>query len=209
MVSRLPFVASVPLVLASNVLSGCGGAVATESNPPVVDAGSAAQGSLDCEWLTGENCWNAMASEIASCVRPDRPFGKFSSDRQSCTYDDGRRISFGVAPPVSLDVSFRLAFSITRADGECLRVEELPQRQVRVTTPTRTVIVDYTNNPLQLTVTCPNAERFVLYDRQSLECNGNPTEGPWIGKTWGSPGGSFQADLTGAGLMPELMFLCE
>ena len=85
--------------------TGCGGGGPTSDAGPGNDAaadvaarndgGNDAVGTvaIDCDWLTGDNCWKTTGSQAIACLPSPAETGTLSADNTSCTYASGLRSS--------------------------------------------------------------------------------------------------------------------
>jgi hypothetical protein len=190
----------------------CGGAVVSESSdadagaiappPPPFDASGEA-GVLDCSWMDGPNCWNALLPMLSSCVNTTQRFGTFSADRMTCTYDDGTTIKFDAPVPKqpSVDKADLWNLTIEKGGRTCLRLEEPAFGAMWLTTSAGlfTATADPTAE-----VTCPDGTYFTA-PTIPVCAHLFPSASP----AWAEPDGRTQLELTGPAHMPLTLFDCQ
>jgi hypothetical protein len=185
---------SVRALAAGLVCAACGGKTASSGKPAQV---------LDCTWLTGPNCWQAILPSVDSCVAASSATGTFSPDRTTCTYADGTVVSF--ASPVPMDPSsYLFDFTVSHAGATCLTVEQPSGLQMSLTSAGGTIsYFETTSTTGDYGVTCPDGTRF--------ENRGVPPACPafFPGIATNALGTQVQLELTGAGIVPTTIFACQ
>jgi len=144
--------------------AGSGNDAATDvaSNDGGNDGGNDAVGTavIDCDWLTGDNCWKTTGSQAIACLPPPAETGTLSADNTSCTYASGIRVTF--AAPIVLPVPDGPTwnFTVTGANGEaCLHFEQSTAQGMKLVVAGQTAQETIVGG-VDLTVTCPDGVRY-------------------------------------------------
>jgi hypothetical protein len=141
------------------------GCVATKDVP---DAGT-----LNCEFLTGDNCWRASVAAVLGCLPPSTERGTFGVDGESCVYPSGTTITFaepvrltGGAAPSGLSPKF----TIENADTQCLQADVASGMAV-LTSPLGTVRIGQGPMAGTRTLTCPDGTSYIGSAEELATCD--------------------------------------
>jgi len=184
----------------------CGGQVApSDDQAPAVDAAVIEGSTLDCSWLTTDNCWSRTFAAARACAPGDAKTGVFSSDRTTCDYADGMHVTFDRPVPTGVDSDpygyEAVGFEITRGGTLCIGVENPSLTTMVVKSPSGTVTVDSQD---QLVVTCPDGSRFVSNGDFTACMNAFL---PGINLAWGDR--MYEASATGTNAPAFTLFECQ
>ncbi|HET7784767.1 MAG TPA: hypothetical protein VFL36_02250 [Myxococcales bacterium] len=118
----------------------------------------AGAGSLDCAWLSEQNCWKTTLAAASSCLPDAGDTGTFAADRASCTYTAGAQIVFTDPVPAPPPSSQRWNFTMLSGAGGCIKLEQPADGNSRVTTQAGTVVLGPPGG--DEVVTCPDGTRY-------------------------------------------------
>jgi len=151
-------------------------------------------GTLDCDWLAGDNCWKTTASPAASCLPSPSERGTFSADRRTCTYATGPVVTF--TPALTLPVPNSGAvwnFAVANGATPCLSYKEDAGRAMTLTVMGQT----FTESPAGtgLNVKCPDGTSVGTSNALPLlSCPGG-TFGGFPGIAWAGTDTSLSVGL--------------
>lgn len=98
---------------------------------------------LTCEILSDpSNCWATAAAAARACLPAGSAAqaGLLSTDRASCLFADGTRITFDAPLPDRTQELERLAFTIEQGTFECARFVDTFGNRMELTADERTVV---------------------------------------------------------------------
>jgi hypothetical protein len=117
-------------------------------------------GSLDCAWLTGDNCWKSTTSAAQSCLPASDAQGTFSADNATCTYATGHVVTF--TPPLTLPLPDDPTWNFTvAASGQtCLHYEQKANGDLSLTVGNQT-FTEGASGAMGVRFTCPDGTSYV------------------------------------------------
>ena len=119
------------------------------------NGGGGETSTLTCAWLQGDNCWTEMLG-TRERVHGSRA-GALATDRASCSYASGARVTFASAVPVSVqDYDWR--FDVRNGATLCVGLEEDGDNFAVQTTDGKLSYEVTDGNGVR--ITCPNGARF-------------------------------------------------
>ena len=144
-------------------------------------SGNGSGGTLDCTWVDGDNCYKTtLAAAMCMDVAGDggAPSGVLSADGSTCTYANGKVVTFN--PPITLPIpnSSTWSFTITMNGAMCMQYHTAPDQGFQLTTSAGTVSESEAH---ALTISCPNGTSYSTSGPASLgllKCEGGLTELP-------------------------------
>lgn len=161
--------------------------------------GSSSSGqSLDCAYLTGDNCWKATASGAAACLPAQSEVGTLSADGKTCTYASGAVVTFA-APlvlPLPEGSTPSWNFTVTGADGQsCLAYKDDASAGIALTVQGQTV-KEGPSGGLGIALTCPDGSRYSSSNAlQLLSCPDAGLLGGLPGEAWSGTDTSVSLSL--------------
>jgi hypothetical protein len=155
-------------------------------------------GTLDCAWLASDNCYKTTLAAAMCADAPGTPAGgTLSADGSTCTYANGKVVTFN--PPLVLPLSDppTWSFTVTMNGAMCMQYTNHPQQGIVLTTSAGTASESPAGG---MTITCPNGVSYTASGGNGLAllgCDGGITDLP--GSIWGSTATSVDLQLLGSG----------
>jgi hypothetical protein len=170
-------------------------------------SGGGPGGTLDCAWLSSDNCWKTTAAAAQSCLPASTEMGTLSADNKTCTYASGATVTFDTALtlPLPADPSqVTWNFTVTKNGQSCFVFhQQNNQNNISMTTSAGTASVavgaDYT-------VSCPGGASYSASSSNVLSllsCDAGVLGG-FPGTTYESTATSVWLSMLGAGGMQSL-----
>jgi hypothetical protein len=178
--------------------------------------GSSSSGkSLDCAYLTGDNCWKTTAASAASCLPAESEVGTLSADGKTCTYASGTVVTFtpALVLPLPDNGNQNWNFTVTTAGGAlCLAYKDDGNGGLTLNVQGQ-MVKESTVGTLGLGLTCPdgtsysNANAFTL-----LSCPDAGLLGGLPGAAWSDTSTSITLSLAATTSNPfggQQVFKCQ
>jgi hypothetical protein len=173
-------------------------------------SGSPAANTLDCNWLSGPNCFTSTFSPALGCLPDPKATGKLSTDGKTCTYAGGQVITFDGPVTLPLPSNALVSFTLTTGGGtQCLKVNQSSTDSFTLTTSAGTFV--WTAGGGAASAVCPDGSSYAASGSSLLQaetCASKIAPGPSLAS--GSTSVSFGLAGTGAGssqLLP--IFNCQ
>jgi hypothetical protein len=148
-------------------------------------------GTLDCNWLTGPNCYKSTLSPALGCLPDSKATGKLSADGKTCNYASGQVITFDSPVTLPLPSGALVSFTLTTGGGtQCLKVNQSSTDSFTVTTSAGRFV--WTAGGGTASALCPDGSSYAASGASLLQAE------VCASKTTGTPAPSVG---TGTGLV--------
>ena len=157
-------------------------------------------GTLDCNWLTGPNCYGSTFSPALGCLPDPKATGKLSADGKTCTYAGGQVITFDSPVTLPLPSNAHVSFTLTGGGTQCLKVNQSSTDSFTLTTSAGTFV--WTSGGGADSAVCPDGSSYAASGSSALQaalCASKTTGSPAASVGGSSNSVEFWLDGTGAG----------
>ena len=193
--SALSRISVVPLiaVLAAACSSSSSGSSGSSGGPG---------GTLDCAWLSSDNCWKTTAAAAQSCLPASTEMGTLSADNKTCTYASGATVTFDTALTLPLPsdpsmVTWNL--TVTKSGQSCLGLHQSSGNDFSLSSSQGTTTAGVST--AGYTVSCPGGASYSATGANAIDllsCDAGAFGG-LPGTTYNSTATSVWLSLLGAG----------
>jgi hypothetical protein len=159
-------------------------------------------GTLDCNWLTGPNCYKSTLSPALGCLPDPNAKGTMSADGKTCTYAGGQVIAFDNPVKLPLASKALLTFTVTSGGTQCLKVNQATNG-FTVTTSAGSFV--WTSDGGAVSATCPDGSSYAASEASALKalaCASKVMNSPSAGAGSTSTEMVFGLDGTGPSHLP-------
>jgi hypothetical protein len=157
-------------------------------------------GTLDCNWLTGPNCYKSTFSPALGCLPDPKATGTLSADGMTCTYAGGQVITFDSPVTLPLPSTTLLGFTLSSGGTQCLKINQTSTDSFTLTTSQGTFV--WTASGGAISATCPDGSSYAASGSSALQaevCANKTTLIPTASLGRGSTSVSFGLAGTGVG----------
>jgi hypothetical protein len=189
---------------------GCGGTGNSSGSP-----GGPASNAIDCNWLTGPNCYKSTFSPALGCLPDPKATGTLSTDGKTCTYAGGQVITFDSPVTLPLPSTTLLSFTLSNGGTQCLKIDETGTDSFTLTTSAGTFVWTASASAGTISATCPDGSSYAASGSSALSadvCASKTTGTPATSLASSSPppGMEFYLAGTGAGSSQSIqIFSCQ
>jgi hypothetical protein len=146
-------------------------------------------GAIDCNWLTGPNCYKSTFAPAVACLPDSKATGTLSVDGKTCTYASGQVITFSTPLTLPVPSGTLLNFTMTTGGGSlCLSVQQTTKDTFGIATSAGAFAWAVTGDTAA--AVCPDKSTYVATGSALLQAE------VCASKSTGSPATSLSSDST-------------